>query len=521
LKRLFKERIMSKRKKALRAARLKAEVELRASNGRATVKDVDFLTRMREINGGKDPYTGGTVPDNSPNYHPKYGNHSGWGGGNGDYQHNQRQKDMFTTSSYKPTNLPVITSKGEDGVFHCAETSELTKECPIAKVPEIFFNNRQWDILLHCTEEYDTEWIALLIGGLEEVNGKPTYMIKDFYFPPQTASGAHVDVPVEVRPKAGVIGAIHSHVGMAVFFSGTDTAHSNWPVEVVINRKREYKAVARHKLKCGEWAKNDTKVFVTGSIIPAATKAQLDLAFSQGQAMEAAKRVTTSKKGTKTTVTIPAGIAEDDKAEVAEAIVSTSTSIIKTEHPVNLNQCMCGHPKSRHGEGVHSLCLEGKCDCRIFREVFHNRLAGEDPCSNKECVREKNHKGWHRDATGSHFTTSDDLPTTDSTTKIEAEASTLITPLVTTEEEDITFPTGASSSNSLATGEGDEAFLSEEMLANIPDDLEDEDYCSNCDSTGFDSFWEKGREITIVCKPCKGSGLSPEGMAKVAAGILR
>lgn len=503
---------MSKRKKAARALRLAAEAELRASNGRATMKDVDFVSRMNAINGGKDPWTGVPLTNSSPTYHPKYGN--GWQDG---YQHNQRQRDMFTTSTYKPSNLPVITSKGEDGVFHCAETSELTKECPIAKVPEVFFNHRQWDILLKCTEEYDTEWIALLIGGLEVVEGKPTYVIKDFYFPPQTASGAHVDVPVEVRPKAGVIGAIHSHVNMAVFFSGTDIAHSNWPVEVVINRRKEYKAVARHQLKCGEWAKNDTKVFVTGSALPVTTKAALDLAFAQGQAMEQAKRK--PSKGTKTTVTIPAGIAPDDQKEVAEAIVSTSvsTSIIPTK--ANIELCMCGHSKLKHSI-YPSPCLEDKCDCKVFREVFHNRLAGEDPCSNKECVREANHKGWHRDATGSHFTNTEDLPTTDSTDKVEAEAISLIsnpsTLITKEEEEDITFPTGASSSD-LRDG----AFLSDELISNIPDDLEDEDYCPNCDSTGFDSFWDKGREITIVCKPCKGSGLSPEGMKKVAEGMLR
>src|SRR5205814_10442916 len=127
-------------------------------------------------------------------------------------------------------------------------------------VPDILIPITMWECFLSCCKEYDTEWIALLKGKLDKDNeGKDAYKIESFYFPPQVASGAHVDVPTGVRPKPGTIGAIHSHVDMGVFWSGTDTDHSNWPVEIVINRRENYEALSRYQLKCGEWAKGQAK----------------------------------------------------------------------------------------------------------------------------------------------------------------------------------------------------------------------------------------------------------------------
>lgn len=471
---------MSKRGKARRAQAL-AEAELRMANGKASMKDLDFIGRMTALNGGRDPYTNqpinGARQDNNP---------VGLG-------MTKRQSEMFHfhTNTYKPSPM----ASREDGVFHCAETSELTKECPIAKVPEIYFNQRQWDILLHCTEEYNTEWIALLLGELGEVNSKPTYIIKDFYFPPQTASGTHVDVPIEVRPKPGTIGAIHSHVGMQVFFSGTDVAHSNWPVEIVINRKHEYKAVARHQLKCGEWAKNDAKVFVTGTILPAAIKAQLDLAFAQGEQIEKSKK---KGKGKGTTITIPAGIAAEDKAEVAASIGQGNTSIVPSSQDM---------------------------------DYFHDRLPHEPACPETGCMREKGHFGWHRDANKHHFLSKADQEREDAVVRDQIEKDRLSTEATNSSKPATEAPSGASGASGakelkpvednedLSFPFGGRDTATSQIGADIPDDMEAEDYCINCHGTGFDTFESGFKTITICCRSCKGSGLSGVGLQKIREGV--
>jgi proteasome lid subunit RPN8/RPN11 len=497
---------MSKKdRKAARLARKAAELELRASNGRASVKDIDFLERMTALNGGRDPYTNAPIPPTSGPVHSYYGGQPY----HDNYQHNQRQRDMFSTSSYKPS---VTVAKGEDGVFHCAETDELTKECPIAKVPEIFFNNRQWDILMHCTEEYDTEWIALLFGSLESVEGKPTYVIRDFYFPPQTASGTHVDVPVEVRPKPGVIGAIHSHVNMGVFFSGTDVAHSNWPVEIVINREREYEAVARHQLKCGEFAKNKAKVYVTGSTIPVAIKAQLDLAFIQGKEIEAKAKLSSSKRGSDK---VPYGVAKEDQEEVKTAIVkgsvSSTTVIVPSEKerdkPASsvFQVCTCGHSEIRHAQGDHTICLDKECNCREFAAI---PSSPEAKCPEKDCTRGLNHPGWHRDKSLCYYMTRAEQDAWEIEEKAAKQAD------ADPDDLSLTFPFGASSSTVKGEGLALSTILSDELTADIPDDLEEEDYCLVCDGTSFCSLPGNPR-ITIVCRACQGSGLTESGLRKV------
>lgn len=486
---------MSRKSKARRAQAL-AEASLRAANGSATLKDVDFITRMSATAKSKDPWTGASKDwrDDKSNGYPSY---------NG----NRQSGLPFHTSTYKPTTLKT----GEDGVFHCAESDELTKECPIAKVPDIYFNNRQWDVLMHCTEEYDTEWIALLLGELTEIEGKPIYQIKDFYFPPQTASGTHVDVPIEVRPKAGTIGAIHSHVNMGVFFSGTDVAHSNWPVEIVINRKRDYKAVARHKLKCGEYAKNDAKVFVTGTILPVAIKAALDLAFVQGTQIEAAslKRSNGKGKGVTTTVNIPAiplGIAEEDKAKVSEAIIHLAKKCPNCKSGMRTafyNDCITNpHPWHKETNSATTAATITPA----AEESFINRKLTDEPCPEVNCVREKGHAGLHRDKTDSHFLSGKEQDQQDA--MLSKAASADANP---EGEDDLTYPFGgASSSFSLVIPEEEAADLRDEI-----DGLEDEDYCLECKGTGFITQTHGRHDITIAHASCLGTGLSKIGREKV------
>src|SRR5947207_4589998 len=230
----------------------------RAANGRSTPQDVDFVTRMTRERQGLDGYSG----------KPKVGTSSIVKGSAGSFptqgpsHPSQSQRGMDGRFSRQTGFTFTTASPKEDGVFRCEDTGEVTGTCPLnPNVPDILIDAQMWNCLMDCTREYDTEWIALLIGKLDKNSkGEPAYVIDKFYFPPQTASGTHVDVPTGVKPKPGTIGAIHSHVNMGVFFSATDKDHSNWPVEIVINRKEEYEAVAKYKLKCGEWAKTKATV---------------------------------------------------------------------------------------------------------------------------------------------------------------------------------------------------------------------------------------------------------------------
>lgn len=287
---------MSKRskaaKKAAKAAKVnrpQSEAEFRASNGRATLQDVDFVTRMRREVNGMDGYSG--YSRNGQTAEDKYqGNGYGYRGDQGSkngYSWRDTSKD-FDNSRVSSHLLPMAK---DEGIF-CVESNEVTGSCPLnPKVPSILVDTKVWDGWLKATHLYDSEWIALLFGR-ESITSKsePCYVIDGFYFPPQTATGTHVEVPTGVIPKPGVVGAIHSHVGMSVFFSATDKAHSNWPVEIVINRKREYEAVARYKLKCGEWAKGKATVYLTGDQAPKETNPDLDAAFTLGAEMQAKSR---------------------------------------------------------------------------------------------------------------------------------------------------------------------------------------------------------------------------------------
>lgn len=330
---------MSKRSKAAKKAAKAAKVNTvpgglpgaldRGSNGRATLQDVDFVTRMRREGKGMDGYSGDRR-GNGNGYREGYG----YNGHDNGYSWVDQQRDYHNRKGTSVSNVSshLLPLAKDEGIF-CVESNEVTGSCPLnPKVPEILVDAKTWGSWLKATEAFNTEWIALLFGkeGFTST-GSPCYIIEDYYFPPQTATGTHVDVPTGVVPKPGVIGAIHSHVGMNVFFSATDKAHSNWPVEIVINRKHDYEAVARYKLKCGEWAKGGAKVFLTGSSLDLSVKDALDKAFKLGEVMEKEVRakvaivpVVTSTSTTSTPTSTPTPTSTTDK--VGEQLTLTVPS---------------------------------------------------------------------------------------------------------------------------------------------------------------------------------------------------
>jgi hypothetical protein len=360
-----------------RARKLSNQYEsarLRFANGNATKRDLDMLARMQDEARGVNGYTGESRRSSSPGV-------TVTAKPNGQ----SSSSSLFHKGDSNPYSFRVTQPKDEH-VFVCADSKEITDKCPLnPKVPYVLVPVLMWQTFLKLAKDINTEWIALLKGKLtSDDKGEPVYLIESYYHPPQTAGGAHVDIPTGVMPKPGTIGAIHSHVGMGVFFSGTDIAHSNWPVEIVINNKAEYKAVSRLQLKCGEYAKYDATVYTDGVMPKSKATEALETAFQQGSMLEQG-RVKPHVPGQSTP---PQGNGQVTPATVTDIVPATpthGTGIIgdspssPANNPNNSRICVCGHSFGDHYRTPYAkenfptgiaagMCLEEICNCSMFKE---------------------------------------------------------------------------------------------------------------------------------------------------------
>ena len=162
------------------------------------------------------------------------------------------------------------------------------KGCPIAPEPKITMPVEMWQSLWQLTALSNNEWIAYLIGKLED--GKA--LIEEVYFPEQTVTGTSCEVPTEVQAKPNTIGAIHSHVGMGAFWSKTDEDHANWPIEIVLNRKGDYKALMRVKLDCSRWSRVECKLTISASLPSRAMLESLEESIKKGKEHEKPTAIT-------------------------------------------------------------------------------------------------------------------------------------------------------------------------------------------------------------------------------------
>jgi len=159
--------------------------------------------------------------------------------------------------------LAPMTSRGES--YHESDTFTCSVDGVTAcsKAPEvnILFDSRLWQSVVGLCERFNTEWMAYLIGDKNEGGN---YEIKSLSFPEQSAGGAHVrrEPDSSFRPEEGTVGVIHSHVNMSAFFSSTDKAHANWPVEIVVNRKGEYEVSTRVTLPCGDSMRRSSRILL-------------------------------------------------------------------------------------------------------------------------------------------------------------------------------------------------------------------------------------------------------------------
>jgi proteasome lid subunit RPN8/RPN11 len=137
--------------------------------------------------------------------------------------------------------------------------------CSLTPKASIYVPSDMWQDFIWLTKKFSTEWLAYFKGEREVKDNTVIWHVTGFYFPPQTCTGAHVDIPDDYRTEPDTIGDIHSHVDMSAFFSTEDKKHWNWPVHIVLNRKAECDAVVAHQLPCGKTTRAKAAVFVTGS----------------------------------------------------------------------------------------------------------------------------------------------------------------------------------------------------------------------------------------------------------------
>lgn len=109
-------------------------------------------------------------------------------------------------------------------------------------------------VIRQLCEDITIEWQMFLIGSVDGNN----YNVTSYYIPKQVVTASSVEdednLPVAWYKENNVIGTLHSHGNMGVFFSGTDdTNNQNSPVSchVVVNNKDEYIACVRQTLPCG------------------------------------------------------------------------------------------------------------------------------------------------------------------------------------------------------------------------------------------------------------------------------
>lgn len=166
-------------------------------------------------------------------------------------------QDMFERMRQYETAQPIVVQHSD--TFRC---SPDLKGCPIAQKAKVYVQLSMFNKWIFLANQLKTEWIAYLKG--HPYKDQPnTYEITEMYFPKQKGSAAHCEAD-EGEIEEGVIAAVHSHVGMNVFFSGEDEAHFNHNVELVVNNKGEILATGRTQLECGRWHRGPADIVFLG-----------------------------------------------------------------------------------------------------------------------------------------------------------------------------------------------------------------------------------------------------------------
>ncbi len=283
-------------------------------------------------------------------YHGQQSGQSGYVRG---YSHQSYGQSI----SYQQQKGPRV---GGDGVVYCDVEDISDGRCP-EQAPEVFIPRSMFDQWTHLAGQFNVEWIAYLIGEQQRRDG--SYVIRSMRFPPQTSGPTTVDVPDSVQPPRGTIGAVHSHVNMPAFFSGCDDSHSNWPVEIVVNARGEFKMMVRFKLGCGRWAKVASTALRMTAPVDVRTEQKLHDAFKEGKRLERQEEKRKREKGKRSLkvkgdqviIQPPVNGRGNGKGNGSEG------------HTYPQLHCLtCDHPRSVHGSGgCNEHDISGICPCRV------------------------------------------------------------------------------------------------------------------------------------------------------------
>ena len=210
--------------------------------------------------------------------------------------------------------------------------------CPVKKKAKVNVPVEMWDQWIFLARQLDTEWIAYLKGTGDPTTGE--YNITEFYFPAQHVAPATVEPVDGERQQEGTIGSVHSHVSMGAKFSGTDLAHFNHDVELVINRNGDVDNRLRVKLDCGKYERTIGDVMLTQCDSRLAMVEQLKGKF------------------------------------VARPVWQPPAPQQTSQQPSPTGMCSCGHDGGEH-KGVNQACFHidkadannagGYCKCNSFK----------------------------------------------------------------------------------------------------------------------------------------------------------
>jgi len=111
----------------------------------------------------------------------------------------------------------------------------------------------------------ENEWFAYLLG--KKINDYE-YVVEDIFVPEQECTSVHTEVSINGRLsvinseiRSQIVGWIHSHNNMNVFFSQEDEHNAiGHDISIVVNNAFENKAIVRLKLPCGAITKANANV---------------------------------------------------------------------------------------------------------------------------------------------------------------------------------------------------------------------------------------------------------------------
>lgn len=141
------------------------------------------------------------------------------------------------------------------------DTGDAPKVCencdwlPKTDKSKILMEYTVWKALMGLCAKVEVEWQALLKG---RIDADGVIIITGYYIPKQEVGPAFVknlDVIDDVFiAEHHIVAGVHSHAGMACFFSTTDVDHTNMSLirhNIVVNNEGKYKAQSRVELPCG------------------------------------------------------------------------------------------------------------------------------------------------------------------------------------------------------------------------------------------------------------------------------